>query len=319
MSARRSSRQASSVFVETSGGKKNLTSSVRGAAYFLAVQSGDLHPNTLPYLQDEWVLIALNFLLRGREIAEEQLQHIQSLVDNNKKLFLDSGCFSLACAEAKNLNCSPADVFMYHPSELPFFESWYNTYITTVPTVIDNLWGVVEIDFGTPEDRANTRARIFNDCGVHPIPVFRFGKDPVSLFEELVSTHDRVCLGGLAKASGAVRYMSIPLLREIQHRANPDCWIHCLGMAGSGPFASSGFSSCDASSYSNSARYGATNGYTNQGYTSVAEWTKVPPRVKDLDDGTSTQFVRKLGLFQHSVMNLGRVSHLQELDRQVRI
>ena len=289
-----------------------------GSAYFLALQSKDLDPEMLPFLQDRWLLIALNYLTTKGHVSTEQLRKLDGLLDAGMKVYLDSGCFSLAAEHSKELGCSPPEVFMSSPRDLPFFESWYQVYITVIPRIIDRLWGVVEIDFGNAAERAETRQRIFDDTGVHAIPAFRFGKEPVSVFERLVATHDRVCLAGLAKASPVVRNTALAYLREIQYRVNKDCWVHCLGVSGCGPFSSSGFASGDSSSYANAARYGATNGYTHQGYTSVAEWTKRPPKAKDLDDGTGTQTCRKLGMFQHTVMNVGRTAYLHELHDTIR-
>lgn len=284
-----------------------------GSAYFLALQNKDLDPVMLPYLRDKWLLIALNYLTKNGHVSEEQLTRLDGLLDAGMNVYLDSGCFSIAADHGKTLGIPAHEVFMMSPSEMPFFESWYQVYIAVMPRIIDKLWGVVEIDFGDMQERAVTRQRIFDDTGVRAIPAFRFGKEPVEVFEHLVATHDRVCLAGLAKASPLVRNTALAYLREIQYRLNKDCWIHCLGVSGCGPFSSSGFASGDSSSYANAARYGATNGYTHQGYTSVANWTKRPPKAKDLDDGTGTQTCRKLGMFQHSVMNVGRTAYLHEL------
>jgi hypothetical protein len=308
--ARRSS------IIETSGGRKQLSLTAQGSAYFLALQGIDLATSSLPYLQDTWTLVALNYLIKGGEVDAASLARLDAFINSGKHVYLDSGCFSLAFAYAKEHSMTAPDVFMLPPRELPFFEAWYATYIRIVPQLVDRLWGVVEIDFGSPEDRAATRARIARDTGVRPIPVFRFGKDPVSLFERLVSTHDRVCLGGLAKVTPAFRNMALPLLRDIQHRANPSCWIHVLGVSASGAFSASGFTSCDASTYANAARFGLTCGYTHQGFTHAADWTPKPPRAGAVTDAESraTDFSRYLGMFQHSVMNLGRTAHLRELS-----
>lgn len=319
MKANSQKRNPSKV-IETSGGLKDLDSSVKGSSYFLALQGCDLCAESLPYLKDSWVLIALNYLLKNNEIAGDQLEKLDHYASEGKHVYLDSGCFSLAFAYAKEINSNAPDVFMSSPSSLPFFEEWYGVYTRTVPQLIDRLWGVVEIDFGNAEERRATRRRLHRDTGINPIPVFRFGKDPVSIFRELVRTHDRVCLGGLAKVTPAFRNMAMPLLREIHHATNPDCWVHVLGVSAVGAFSASGFTSCDASTYANAARFGLTCGYTHQGFTHAAHWTPKPPRAASLedDDTRPTDFSRTLGMFQHSVMNLGRTEHLRELSTLIK-
>lgn len=312
----RQKQKASNRIIATSGGRKDLSLTRNSEAYFLALQGCDLTPDTLPYLTDKWCLVALNYLLKGGTVSEEQLAHLDEFAAAGKHVYLDSGCFSLAFEHAKRLGVSAPDVFMTSPTELPFFEEWYAVYTRVVPQIIDRLWGVVELDFGSAAERTATRQRIYDDCGIRPIPVYRFGKDPLSVFTDLVRTHDRICLGGLAKVTPAFRNMAIPILRQMQHDANPDCWVHLLGVSACGAFCASGFSSCDASSYANAARFGLTCGYTPMGFNHSIDWTPKPPRASEIGDGAS-DFVRYLGMFQHATMNLGRTANMQELANYI--
>lgn len=308
-----------SKIISTSGGRKDLKGFQGGRAYFLAIQGVDLRSEaSLASLKDRWILIALNYLLSGKSVSAEMLSRIGLLAAEGKSVYLDSGCFTLAFAHAAKVGKTAPEVFMSSPRTLPFFEDWYKVYVSSVPQLIDKLWGVVELDFGSAKDRQDTRKRIFRDTGIRPIPVFRFGEDPVSVFENLVRTHDRVCLGGLAKVTPAFRCMAFPLLRDIHYRTNPECWVHVLGSAASGAFSSSGMASCDSSTYANAAQFGLTCGYTHQGFSHAAHWTPKPRKGAAIVEGT-TNLMRRMGMFQHSVMNLGRTVHLDELLKLIKL
>lgn len=304
-------RKRASRVVQTSGGMKDLSMVRNNEAYFLALNGPDFCEESLPYISDKWVLVALNYLLKGgNKLDQQRIDGLRLFAEHGKLIYLDSGCFSHSMSHAKLLGCSPNEVFMTSPSQLPFFEDWYAVYIDIVPQVIDSLWGVVEIDYGSAAERAATRERIYNDCGIRPIPAFRFNFDPLEVFEELVRTHDRVCLAGLAMMPSATRSIVMPMLREIHARVNPDCWIHALGVSACGSFCGSGFASCDASTYTSMARYGSTAGYTPFGSMANVTWCKKFPQGNAEDPNLAC----RLGMFQHSTMNMGRVRHCNELQ-----
>lgn len=301
--------------IETSGGRKDLTHN-RGRAYFLAIQKNDLRPNIRPFLKDDFLLVALNYLVTGNTVSQETLTQLNELGNEGYRLFIDSGCFTLANAYANQNGEHPSDVFMRSPDQLPFFEDWYEVFCTVAPQIVQDVWGMVELDFGSLEDRENTRQRVFSDVGVQTVPVFRYGRDPLEEFGDLISRHDRICVGGVGILPKPMQYKGYMRLLELWQEHNPNCFIHILGVAALGAFSSALFSSCDSSTYANLARFGLTCGYCYSGFTHDGHFSKKLPRgqvfdsVEGLQDG---QFRRGLGMFQHALYNRSREAHLADL------
>jgi hypothetical protein len=295
-----------------------------GSAYFLALQGVDLRAASHHFLKDKWVLVALNYLVNGNKVSNDRVQELKALAERGHSFYLDSGCFTLANAHANKTGQNPWDVFMTSPSKLPFFNAWFDLYCMVVPVLKPYLWGVVEIDFGSAEERAETRERIYKACGIKPIPVYRCLSEPFEVFEKLVATHDRVCLAGTAKVPTWARYAAYSKATEIIERANPKCRVHALGVGAFGPFTASLLNSCDSSTYANPARFGLTCGYTLTGFSHAAHWAKKVRLASKggkmtigtaAEGGSVSDLIRSIGMFQHSGFNVGRTAHLKDIAK----
>jgi hypothetical protein len=300
--------------IATGGGKKELSSKDR---YFLALQKQHIRWAAVDS-KDDSILWALNMLVSSKgQMAPETFDGLKSVAAAGKRIYLDSGCYTLANAYANDNGLVAGDVFMSDPATLPFFEEWFSVYKKWVVALEPYLWGYVEVDFGNYEQRCAVRQRCYDETGLIPIPVFRVGRDPFSVFEELITTYDRVCIAGtlhLTSKQHARAYISI---YETWKRLNPDCYIHVLGIGAFGSFSRYNLPSSDSSTYANAARYGLTCGYCYAGFAHAAHFTPKFSMVNGISADTvcsSTVYGSRIGVIQHSIYSLGRKAHLASIE-----
>lgn len=297
----------------TGGGTKDLTDKGR---YFLAVLS--LYLPTLDVdCKDDSALVALNAIVNKNGLKEGVLEHLQHLSACGKKIYLDSGCYTIANDHAKAQGLIAGDVFMSSPSELPFFEEWLAIYNEVVPIIAPYLWGYVEVDFGSYQDRIATRQRVYDQAGLVPIPVYRCGREPISVFTDLLKKYDRICVAGTLFLSPQQHSIAYNEMYEQWKTINPDCYIHTLGIGAFGSHCRFNFPSCDSSTFSSDVRYGSVAGYCYTGITSAAVFSPrfaVGDAKKDIHSD-SMPIGGRLGVLRHSIYNIGRKAHLDELDK----
>lgn len=119
----------------------------------------------------------------------------------------------------------------------------------------DRLWGAIELDQGGVEHKPRTRARIEEEFGITPIPVYHPLLDGWDYYDDLASGYDRICFGNLVKASPPLRLRLVHTASE-RARGYPYLWTHLLGVyPNENVLAMPLRGSCDSSSWLTSERW----------------------------------------------------------------
>lgn len=209
--------------------------------YFLASKGGyapafhDRHP---------YFLIAVNEL-----DSKADRQRVEDFMDADpaNRIFLDSGIYWLTNRYARAEGLTMDQVLKLAPADVPGFDELLTRYIEIVKAWEDRLWGYVELDQGGMENKRKTRAMLHAE-GLRPIPVYHPLLDGWDYFDELATTHDRLCFGNIVQASRPDRLRLIEAMAE-RHRLYPDLWVHVLGMSPTSTFLQYHTNSCDASAW----------------------------------------------------------------------
>jgi hypothetical protein len=170
------------------------------------------------------LLLAVNEL----ESADSMAYFERVVNDPTKKIFLDSGVFSLAMNFARKYNVSHDVALSTAPDEIDGFKELFEKYVDLVRTYGNRLWGYIEIDQGGRDNKIKTRAKL-EALGLRPIPVYHPMSDGWDYFDYLASRYDRMCFGNIVKANGPTRLRLLATAWE-RHRKYPSLWIHLLGL-----------------------------------------------------------------------------------------
>ena len=201
----------------------------------------------------ERTLIALNKLR-----AEHGLRKLITLLDAGYDVLLDSGAFSLASAYMRKHQVSLDVAFSRPPREHDGFDDLFGFYFEILDRFHDRLWGYIEMDMGSTEDKKLLRAEM-EKVGYNPIPVFHPGSDSWDYFHELAAQYDRICFGLFSKASRMERVQMLSALAEVR-KQYPDLWIHLLGYTPNELlFSYPAIQSSDSSSWISAVSYGEFN------------------------------------------------------------
>ena len=213
------------------------------------------------------VLIAVNELE-----SKTALDELDRLLDE-RKVFLDSGIFNLAMEHARRHDVTHDIGLSMPPEEIDGFDRLWDRYADIATRFADRLWGVVELDQGGVEHKPRTRARIENELGITPMPVYHPFLDGWDYYDDLASGYDRICFGNLVKASPSERQRLIWTASE-RAKAYPYLWTHLLGVTPNQNLIASNFrGSADSSSWLTSLRWMPS--WT--GFTYLSPATKYPP------------------------------------------
>lgn len=230
--------------------------------YFLAGNTAKLL--TAPQPQ---VLIAVNELESKRDFED-----LDRLLDEGRKVFLDSGIFNLAMDHARRHDVTHDIGLSMPPEEIDGFDELWDRYADVATKYIDRLWGVVELDQGGVEHKPRTRARIETELGVTPIPVYHPFLDGWDYYDTLASSYDRICFGNLVKARPSERQRLLWTAAE-RAREYPYLWTHLLGVTPNQNLIATNFrGSADSSSWLTSLIWMPS--WT--GFTYLAPATKFP-------------------------------------------
>jgi hypothetical protein len=215
--------------------------------YFTAVlgnhqeQVANLHTHTL---------VAVNEIH-----TETEESNFAQVLNQNTKVFLDSGIFNLTNQHARKFNVTMDTALSLAPAEIEGFQELWNTYIRLTTTHHDKLWGFIELDQGGAENKRKTRKRYEEETGLVPIPVYHPINDGWDYFDELCENYDRICFGNIVQARSSVRKRLLTTLLERQKKY-PNVWIHVLGYTPNEWLcALPWYGSCDSSSWNANVRY----------------------------------------------------------------
>lgn len=171
------------------------------------------------------VLVAVNEL-RG----EGALAALERLLDGGRKVMLDSGIFNLAMEHVRKHGTSHDVALSMSPEEIDGFEELWDLYGTIVTRYGQRLWGMVELDQGGKDNKPRTRARIEEEFGIVPIPVYHPLLDGWDYYDELAQEYDRICFGNIVQAAPGDRLRLAHTAME-RGRQYPYLWTHLLGMS----------------------------------------------------------------------------------------
>lgn len=207
--------------------------------YFLAATASDIPPVRA---------MAKNILVALDQIQGGTVEDLLTMVEQEgKTIFIDSGAYALAAEVARNEDVPLSAVFGRKAQVVPGFDKLLGSYLSIIGRLKDSVWGYVELDFGGPDGKRETR-RMLEDKGLRPIPVYHPFADPPEYFDEIASQYDRIAVGGLV---GLSRMVKIRIAATIHHRSRkyPGLWVHALGIGPSDVTAAFPANSCDASTW----------------------------------------------------------------------
>lgn len=202
-----------------------------------------------PLAQHPNVLVAVNEVK-----TKAQLDLLDRLCDT-RRVLLDSGIFNLAMTHARKHEVSHDVGLSMPPEEIDGFGALWDRYGEIVTRFSDRLWGAIELDQGGVEHKPRTRARIEDEFGIVPMPVYHPLLDGWDYYDDLARNYDRICFGNLVKASPSVRLRLVHTASE-RGRGYPYLWTHLLGVyPNQNLLAMPLRGSCDSSSWLASERW----------------------------------------------------------------
>lgn len=202
-----------------------------------------------PLAQHPNVLVAVN------ELSSPKSLDLMDRLCDTRKVLLDSGIFNLAMTHARKHETSHDVGLSMPPEEIDGFDALWERYGEVVQRFGDRLWGAIELDQGGVEHKPRTRARIEEEFGITPIPVYHPLLDGWDYYDDLASGYDRICFGNLVKASPPLRLRLVHTASE-RARGYPYLWTHLLGVyPNENVLAMPLRGSCDSSSWLTSERW----------------------------------------------------------------
>jgi hypothetical protein len=218
--------------------------------YFLA---GDGRPSHTGY-PHQYVLLAVNELCDGSgNVKAKQRDRVETLLDNDVRVVIDSGVFWLTNEHKRAHNITMDAALSLAPTEIDGFDWLWSSYLAVHRLWGDKVWGYIELDQGGADNKRKTRAKL-HDEGITPMPVYHPLNDGWEYFDELASTHDRLCCGNIVQAPAPLRMRLIHTISE-RHRAYPDLWVHFLGFTPNQWINALPVDSCDSSTWLDSVRW----------------------------------------------------------------
>jgi len=195
----------------------------------------------------EHLLVAIN------ELKDTDLPRIEQWCDEGKKLFIDSGVFTLAMNHAREHNVTHDIALNLAPDDIDGFQELYDRYISIMETIGEKSWGYVEIDQGGRENKLKTRAKL-EALGLHPIPVYHPFGDGWDYFDYLAQNYDRICFGNIVQADRETRKRLVTTAWE-RKRKYPHLWIHLLGLTPNEWLNAFPINSADSSTWLSTVRW----------------------------------------------------------------
>ena len=198
------------------------------------------------------LLIAVNELE-----GERSLQGVRDFIRDGKRMFIDSGVFSLSTTHAKKHNLTMDEALSMAPEQVDGFHELYARYLAIMGELGNSVWGYIEIDQGGRENKIKTRAKL-EAQGLRPIPVYHPFNDGWDYFDYLAENYDRICFGNVVQADFGTRKRLLATAWE-RRRKYPHLWIHMLGMTPGEISPAFPINSQDSSTWLLGVRWGHAN------------------------------------------------------------
>ena len=207
-------------------------------------------------------------------IPVDELGSVLDDLDDHQSLLVDSGVFSLAAAHAKKNSIPISQAFAEDPQNVDGWDELRNTYVSTILQHQEKMWGYVELDLGSQEDKEERREEM-RQIGISPIPVYSVAGDSWEYFEHLAENYDRICVGSIAKVHQNYRKSVVAAISSFTSKMENRPWVHFLGMS-PGTLVNTFFpSSCDSTTWYDVRRFGTLRSINLEKSTSRPEFS--PP------------------------------------------
>jgi len=213
-----------------------------GSLYFLAANAVPNSENVREAKAKYWLatdrkmtsdmaeqrLVYPHLLVAMNEITGSMEETIVQMAQGGAQWLIDSGVYFLATDHAKAHGITMNEALSTAPENIDGFEDLYDRYVQFIRRNEQIIWGYIEIDMGGRENKMRTRARLENDEGLHPIPVYHPLNDGWDYFDYLADHYERMCVGNIVYAPPEDRKRILATLWE-RKRKYPRLWIHLLG------------------------------------------------------------------------------------------
>ncbi len=181
-------------------------------------------------------------------------------------VLLDSGAYALAAARARDEGCHVSTMFQEPLNTFPGWEEHIETYTREVRELEHRLWGYIEVDLGTFDEKRERRETLHEE-GLNPIPVFSVLGDDWDDLDWLLAHYDRIAVGSIARLP---RKYKQPIIAEVAKRAEAhQCWVHYLGITPTNFLIHHDLHSSDSIGWVNSTKFGSTYFHYQGGALSV--------------------------------------------------
>ena len=198
----------------------------------------------------DYLLVAVNHMVGSSGLTRE----VFAAIDAGKKVFIDSGIFSLTQRHAEKHGITMDKALGTAPEDIDGFDNLFASYCEIIEALGDRAWGYIELDQGGRENKIKTRKRL-EALGFNPVPVYHPLNDGWDYFDELASTYDRICVGNVVQANTETRKRIIATIYE-RCREYPDLWVHLLGLTPNPWMNAYPAGSCDSSALASGIRWG---------------------------------------------------------------
>lgn len=232
---------------------------------------------------NRYILLPMEKLTGG----EQTTFLLRRLREAGTDVLLDSGIFALTNDHKRKHGCTMDEALRLPPTEIDGFDKLWDKYAHYVRRYQDIFWGIIELDQGGAANKRVTRARIEQELGIVPIPVYHPFLDGWDYFDELAQSYDRICFGNIVQARRDVRLRLIHTAYD-RARQYPYLWIHILGLSANELVLSiPPQGSCDSSTWVSLVRYP-----DNQGSTAMMKKLGLMPRGFAYQRGDQTDHAR---------------------------
>jgi len=228
--------------------------------YFLALfnTAAPKRFSTMPYQKKICALTEFGLLKQQKEHNKTPAEAAIEWAEIYRHLFIDSGVFSLANAEAIRKKVSFEEGLKLKLSDIEGGEEYLADYINTCQQIKNVVWGYIEVDLGGRDEKIKTRERL-HAAGLSPVPVYHPLLDGADYLEYLCKRYDRICVSNLVQSNSETRSILTAFvynfIMQLPKESRP--YVHYLGVSPSqSAFAHNCLGSCDSSSWARGRRYG---------------------------------------------------------------
>lgn len=185
--------------------------------------------------------------------TEEDIRALRAFVGQGKRVFIDSGVYSLSMRHAEANGMTFFEALGVAPSAVLGFSDLYDKYVALIQSIGSKVWGYIELDQGGRDNKIATRAKL-EALGLRPIPVYHPMTDGWDYFDYLAQRYDRIAFGNVVQAERSTRLRLVATAWERKQKY-PNLWIHMLGLTPNETLNAFPLNSCDSSTWLGDVRW----------------------------------------------------------------